>query len=848
MEAFRGKFEAELKVKLAQKSTSQVSEENVLLRSFKYFDLDNSESVDFNEFTKAIEKVGVVVLDPAKLQELFNIYDEDRSGALNYKEFVGGIFGQASSTGRQVTPRKSFTPADSTRAEALLEQLRGRLVTRGTRGMIGLARLFKIMDDDNSKLLDLYEFNKGLRDYRLDLSEADAQLLFRYIDRDNSGKLDYDEFLRFLRGPMNQFRSNFVSKAFDKLDATRNGVVDLEDIRQFYNARGHPDVRSGKKSEEDILMEFLDTFEVHHSLLTGDRGDRRITREEFEEYYNHVSASIDDDAYFELMMTNTWKLAEVPAYAKNKAWRGDSPSKTASQRAEASDLPKHLELLLERFRSKVAARGVRGILGIARHFRIMDDDRSGTISLGEMRKANHDFRLDMEDADIEVIFNGIDRDRSGFIDYDELLRAVRGPMNEARRSIVKQAWRKIDRDGNGLLEVDDLVGIYSGRMHPDVRAGKKTEEEVLGEFLETFEIQLSLSGKGQRDRSVTWEEFEEYYNNVSASIDDDAYFETMMINAWKLQGEGPLREAWAGGYRGRDFKPNSKQQWMNDHHRSAIAGSTSAAAPYGTDTVEIDWGTTNRPSTAQSDLLRASSSAKPAGQSSWPEVPTTKSGSKETPQESLLEQFRTKLKGRGARGLIGLARQFKIMDDDRSGALSYPEFKKGLKDFRIDMTEDQARQLFSVFDPDRSGSIDYEEFIHRVRGVLNDARRAVVHQAFNKLDRTGDGVVELEDLRGVYDASKHPDVRIGKRTEDEILGDFLDTFEQHHSMFVGTSARDKRVTLGEFEEYYAHISASIDDDRYFELMVKTAWNLEGRSSQAAWAGDMTGPAARPKRR
>lgn len=846
MEAFKVKFEVELKAKLAQKSTSQVSEENVLLRAFKYFDLDNSDSVDFNEFSKAIEKVGIVILDPAKLEQLFQIYDEDGSGALNYKEFVGVLFGQASTAGRQVTPRKSFTPADSVRAEELLDQIRAKLASRGTRGIIGLARLFKIMDDDNSKLLDLYEFTKALRDYRLELTEGDTQLLFRYIDRDQSGKLDYDEFLRFARGPMNDFRRGLVNKAFDKLDYTRNGIVDIEDIRQYYNARGHPDVRSGKKSEEDVLMEFLDTFELHHGLLTGDRGDRRITRDEFEEYYNNVSASIDEDPYFELMMTNTWKLAEVPAYSKNTAWRGDSPSKTAVKRAEASDKPKHLELLLERFRSKLAGRGVRGILGIARHFRIMDDDRSGNISLGELRKANNDFRLDMDDADIEVVFNGIDRDRSGFIDYDELLRAIRGPMNEARTILVRQAWRKLDRDGNGRLEVDDLVGVYSGRMHPDVRSGKKTEEEVLGEFLETFEIQLSLTGRSQRDRSVTWEEFNEYYNNVSASIDEDAYFEVMMVNAWKLQGDGLQKGAWAGAYSGRDFRPNSKQQWMNDHHRSAIAGSTSAAAPYGTDNIEIDWSTSNRPSTAQANLLRESASIKTAGVSSWPEVPPAKSGVKEAPEDTLLEQFRTKLKGRGARGLIGLARQFKIIDDDGSGSLDFAEFKKALKDFRLEISEDQARQLFTAFDPDRSGTIDYEEFLHRIRGVLNEPRRALVHQAFAKLDRTGDGVVQLEDLRGVYDASKHPDVKAGKKTEDEILGDFLDTFEQHHSLFVGTAARDKRVTLAEFEEYYAHISASIDDDRYFELMMKTAWNMESRSVKAAWGADLTAPASRAR--
>jgi hypothetical protein len=43
------------------------------------------------------------------------------------------------------------------------------------------------------------------------------------------------------------------------------------------------------------------------------------------------------------------------------------------------------------------------------------------------------------------------------------------------------------------------------------------------------------------------------------------------------------------------------------------------------------------------------------------------------------------------------------------------------------------------------------------------------------------------------------------------------------------------VTLQEFIEYYNNISVSIDNDDYFELMIKSAWNLDGNRNVGAWS-------------
>ena len=54
-------FERELKNKLAQKASGMQNEETVLLRAFKYFDLNNNNTVEPEEFAKAIEKIGIMI-------------------------------------------------------------------------------------------------------------------------------------------------------------------------------------------------------------------------------------------------------------------------------------------------------------------------------------------------------------------------------------------------------------------------------------------------------------------------------------------------------------------------------------------------------------------------------------------------------------------------------------------------------------------------------------------------------------------------------------------------------------------------------------------------------------------
>lgn len=188
-------------------------------------------------------------------------------------------------------------------------------------------------------------------------------------------------------------------------------------------------------------------------------------------------------------------------------------------------------------------------------------------------------------------------------------------------------------------------------------------------------------------------------------------------------------------------------------------------------------------------------------------------------QKAAFDKVKACILERGANGIKGVARVMRIMDDNGNKKLSKEEFREGILDYGLDLDAKTLSNCFEAFDTDRNGFISFDEFLVGLRGDMNKRRQKLVNLAYEVLDVNGDGYVRYDDVEQAYNTDQCAEVLAGLKTKEEVLEEFFEQWE--------TQDKDGVVTREEFLEYYRNCSASIDDDDYFELMIRNAWHISG---------------------
>jgi hypothetical protein len=177
-------------------------------------------------------------------------------------------------------------------------------------------------------------------------------------------------------------------------------------------------------------------------------------------------------------------------------------------------------------RAALSRRGTRAVFGLRRRLSLADSRGTGELEADALASVLHNERLGVTDGEICSLV----RARQGeHVNYAEFVASIRPELNSVRRSIVLQAFAALDQRVRNRLSPDELRAMFDPTMHPDVAniPPRKTADEVVLEFLDTFEFEQSI------DRDA----FLEYYTDVSAGSPSDAHFKQLIRSAWRLDND-----------------------------------------------------------------------------------------------------------------------------------------------------------------------------------------------------------------------------------------------------------------------------------------------------------------------
>ena len=453
-----------------------------------------------------------------------------------------------------------------------LDILRNVLIKQGANGIIELLRNFRNVDKSKSNNIDLDEFisiiDNLLKNEQNKFTLNEIQFLFNIYDIQEAGIMQYNKFINDLLklNLMSETRKKHLELIFNHLDYEGKHALDINYLTSLYK----------EPKENNPLPDLIESFINFHNIIRGNRNPL-VTINNFIEFYTYINILIPEtknDQLFIDFTSDSWLLYDktfderknlailkVESLGKqknreamnkliksNKTPFGTIKDKINYNLNEANATMKYnvnkIEDILTHLRSILIERGYTGIMSMRRTFMLMDENSNKKISFDDFDKLFKTFRYDLSETEINNLFNYYDKGGNGFINYEQFINELCGNLNQFRKNILKQVFDKLDNEEKGFITVGIIRHEYNPRGNPLVRQGKRCEDEILAEFLDVLEYHFNLLIEKNEDdidvneTKVDFEEFCNFYKNISLCIEDDKYFEIMVLSEWGVQKEG----------------------------------------------------------------------------------------------------------------------------------------------------------------------------------------------------------------------------------------------------------------------------------------------------------------------
>ena len=191
-----------------------------------------------------------------------------------------------------------------------------------------------------------------------------------------------------------------------------------------------------------------------------------------------------------------------------------------------------------------------------------------------------------------------------------------------------------------------------------------------------------------------------------------------------------------------------------------------------------------------------------------------------------LDLLRELLAKRGQKSIFIIQRMFYIYDRNQTGEIPFDKLCDIFEIYNINITREDIFEFFNILDQEHKGIIKYNDLIQMLISNINKNRENLILKLFVSLSKNNEYTL-ISDLKQSFNPTNHPDFINKIKSKDEILLDFIDSleiFREYYSNLNNENIKKGYMSVDDFMNFFKEISMSISDDRYFSFLIDNCWN------------------------
>ena len=184
--------------------------------------------------------------------------------------------------------------------------------------------------------------------------------------------------------------------------------------------------------------------------------------------------------------------------------------------------------LKKRIIERIQSRGLIGLRGIGTLYRQCEEDPNQTFDISvEVPSILADFGVFLNKTEVVELKRHIGKMKTT-ISLSNLLSFITPPLNDQRTAILDRVFQVRDPDNAGKLDLENLRNV------PHVQSSAVTTLATKKMSPEGLFFSLIRLYEQEGSQSIPRDEFFDYYRLISASIQSDREFVSLIKSSWAL--------------------------------------------------------------------------------------------------------------------------------------------------------------------------------------------------------------------------------------------------------------------------------------------------------------------------